>query len=224
MAGIFYIVGTPIGNLGDMSTRVIETLKSVDAIYCEDTRRTLKLLNHLAIKKPLLSCPQFKEKKEFDKIRERLTQKQSIAYCSDAGMPGIQDPGQYLVKEVREAGFKVEVIDGPSAITHFLAGLGFRFEAFRFVGFLPPRKKDRTDFFSQDFKELTIFFESPHRIQATLELLVESQRDLQLALGKEFTKISEAFFFGKAGGLIKEIPSFKGEWVGAIFPEEKTKP
>lgn len=218
MAGEFFIVGTPIGNLGDMTLRAIEVLKSVDAIYCEDTRHSLKLLNHFEIKKPLQSCPQFKEKKSIDDLVSRLDRGEKIAFISDAGMPGICDPGAYLVRAIRNAGHKIEIIGGTSSLTSFLSGCGIEIESFRFIGFLKPRVIDRQRVFEKGFDEPTIFFESPHRIESTLHLLKDEFPKQQLILAKELSKVSEAFFEGTAVELLNSIKSFKGEWIGMALP------
>lgn len=217
-SGVFYIIGTPIGNLSDLSFRALEVLKSVDVLFCEDTRRTLKLLNAYEIRKPLKSCPHFKEKENAQSIVERLQSGEHVGLVTDAGMPGLSDPGSHIVGLVRKAGLKVEIIDGPSALTHFIAGLGENLNEFKFIGFLPAREKDRRDSFSRPVQEPIIFFESPHRIESTLRILSEISPQRRISLGKEFTKISEAFFNGTPDELLNLIRSFKGEWVGCLWP------
>jgi len=214
----FYVVGTPIGNLGEMSLRAIDILKSVEIIFCEDTRHSLKLLNHFQISKPLRSAPYFKENQAGDEILSNLRLGKKIAFITDAGMPGVSDPGAKLVGLVREAGFKIEVIGGVSSLTSFIAGLGRELESFRFVGFLPSRTQDRKKFFSEDVLEPTIFFESPHRIEGTLDLIIEIRPESDLGLGKEISKISEAFYLGKPSAVKAGVRSFKGEWIGCLFP------
>jgi 16S rRNA (cytidine1402-2'-O)-methyltransferase len=218
MAGTLYIVGTPIGNLKEISLRALEILKSVDVIYCEDTRHSLKLLNHFEIRKPLKSCPQFKEKKSIEELLGRLRGGENIAFISDAGMPGICDPGEYLVRAARDANQRIEIIGGVSALTSFLAGVGVEIESFTFIGFLPPRVIDRKKIFEAGFLQPTVFFESPHRIESTLELLKESYASQRLILAKELSKISETFFEGTADELLTAIKSFKGEWIGMALP------
>lgn len=218
----FYVVGTPIGNLGDITLRAIEVLKSVDVIYCEDTRHSLKLLNHFSIRKPLKSCPYFKERTESEFIVDRLRAGESIAYLSDAGMPGLSDPGAILVGRVREAGLPVEVIGGVSSLTYFIAGLGVELSTFRFIGFLPAKTSQRQKWMSQPVSEPTIFFESSHRIEKTLLLFSEVQPAAQLVLAKELSKLSEAFFKGTPKDLLGTIRSWKGEWVGLWLPHDVT--
>ncbi len=217
-AGKFFVVGTPIGNLGDMTIRAIDTLKSVDLIFCEDTRHSLKLLNHFEIRKPLKSSPYFKERKAATELLASLEEGKSVAFISDAGMPGVSDPGATLVAAVREKGIAVEVIGGVSSLTHFIAGLGVELETFRFTGFLPSRGIDRERFFDLAVQEPTIFFESPHRIETTLEILNSKCPQHFLILAKELSKISEGFYRGTPSDLVKQIKSFKGEWIGCIFP------
>ncbi len=217
----FFIVGTPIGNLDEITFRAVDILKKVDVIYCEDTRRTIKLLNAYEIKKPLKSCPAFREKKLLPEILKRLSDGENIAYASDAGMPGLSDPGAVLVHGVREAGVKVEVIGGTSSLTHFIAGLGVELSSFSFVGFLPARQIDREKFFAREFLEMTIFFESPHRLESTLAIIESKRPELRLAFAKELSKISEQYFFGTVSEIKKKISSFKGEWIGAILPMEE---
>lgn len=221
MKGIFYVVGTPIGNLQDITLRALQTLKEINVIFCEDTRRTLKLLNYFEIKKPLKSCPYFRERSHVEEILKHLERGEKIAYVVDAGMPGISDPGSILVHEIRKKGFKVEIIGGVNALTYFLSGLGVELEKFQFIGFLPDRSKRRADLFQKNISEPLVFFESTHRIQRTLELLKERCPQRKIILGKELSKISENFFEGTAEQLLLQILSFKGEWVGCLFPEEE---
>lgn len=223
MSGTFYVVGTPIGNLGEVSLRALEVLKSVDVIFCEDTRHSLKLLNHFQISKPLKSAPYFKENAAADTVLALLRSGQSAAFISDAGMPGVSDPGAKLVGAVRNAGLKIEVIGGVSSLTSFIGGLGRELESFRFIGFLPPRLQDRRKIFMASISEPMIFLESPHRIETTIDLLIELQANAELALAKELSKISESFYIGKPDEVKKSIKSFKGEWIGCLFPTKKAK-
>ncbi len=215
MDGVFYIVGSPIGHLGDMTDRSKKTLERVDIVACEDTRRTRKLLNHLQLHKPLKSIPHFREKQSLPGLLDDLKSGRSVAYVSDAGIPGLCDPGSHLVKGLRDQGIKIEVIGGVSALTYFLAGAGHAFDTFRFIGFLPHRLKDRRLLLEGSHEEPTIFFESPHRIQSTLELLRDVRPQWNLIMAKELSKISERFFIGNAETILKDISSYKGEWMGA---------
>ncbi len=211
-----YIIGTPIGNLSDTTLRSIEILKNIDVLYCEDTRRTLKLLNHFEIKKVLKQCPHFKEKNVAAEISERIKAGESVGLVSDAGMPGISDPGQFLVSYIREAGQRVHIIGGVSSLTYFISGLGRELESFKFIGFLPPRAKDRTEIFKQRSNSSLVFMESPHRIESTLDLLIQSLPETTIILAKELSKVSENFFVGTPESVKKQITSFKGEWMGCI--------
>ena len=219
MSGCLYIIGTPIGNLQDVTLRAIETLKSIDVLFCEDTRRTIKLLNAFEIKKPLKSCPHFREYSQIAPVLERLKAGEKVGYASDAGMPGLCDPGEKLVKAARDEGFRVEIIGGVSALSYFLAGLGCELSTFRFIGFLPARTADRQKLFRQDAHEPTVFFESPHRLQTTLETAAGLVPNRRFILAKELSKISEGFFEGTPAELLKTVKSFKGEWIGCFFPE-----
>lgn len=221
MAGVLYIVATPIGNLGDFSFRAKETLEKVDMIYCEDTRRTRKLLTAYEVSKPLKSCPYFKERQGAEEIVSRLQEGNNIAYVTDAGVPALSDPGAFVVEAVRKANLQVEVIGGTSALTHFLAGCGLELESFRFIGFLPEKKSRREVLFKTEFSEPTIFFESCHRMEKTLQLLGSQLPEMQVVLAKELSKISERFFYGTAEQLLQEIPSYKGEWIGLFLPTDK---
>jgi len=216
----FFVVGTPIGNLGDMTFRAVDILKSVDLIFCEDTRHSLKLLNHYEIKKPLRSCPYFKERQVSGDLVEALGEGKKIAYLTDAGTPNLSDPGATLVKEVRKAGFAVEVVGGVSALTYFMAGLGEDLESFTFMGFLPAKSVQRVRLIQAGVGVPTVFFESPHRIEATLKIFEKERPQTRLILAKELSKISERFFAGTAVELLKNIPSWKGEWVGLWFSED----
>jgi len=218
-----FIVGTPIGNLSDITLRALEVLRAADVIYCEDTRRTIKLLNAYEIKKPLKSCPYFKERSQSEQILERISRNEKVVYVSDAGMPGLSDPGHILVEVVRQAGFAVHIIGGVSALTHFVAGLSRELDNFLFCGFLPARTKDREGYLKDASDELNlIFFESPHRIKSTLELLQKFHPQRQLSLAKELSKISEKFYEGTVESVRSSITSFKGEWIGCLWKKGST--
>src|ERR1041384_3277099 len=143
--GTLFLVATPIGNLGDLSQRALEVLNSVDLIACEDTRHTLKLLNHFGIQKPLKSYHDFNEEKRAAELAEMLTAGTDVAIVSDAGMPGISDPGYRIVRLCRERGIPVTAIPGPNAMVTALAASGLPSDEFMFVGFLPPKKGPRQD-------------------------------------------------------------------------------
>jgi len=216
-----YIVGTPIGNLEDISLRALKVLKEVDFIICEDTRWTLKLLNHFEIKKPLVSYHQHSRLQKIDFIISELKNK-NAALVSDAGTPGISDPGGLLIREVVEklgSSIKIAAIPGPSALAAAVSVSGLACDKFRFLGFLP-HKKGRETLFKEivDSKETIVFYESPHRILKTLESLekvLDKQR--KIAVGRELTKIYEEVVRGNAGEILnyfKNNPDkVKGEFV-----------
>ena len=193
MAGTLYIVGTPIGNLGDMSPRAAETLKSVDFIAAEDTRVTVKLLNRFDIKKPMLSYFEHNRTERGKDIAERLLSGESCALVSDAGMPAISDPGEQLVMDCHERGIPVSVIPGPSAAVSALAVSGQRTGRFTFEGFLSVSKKKRKEHLEEikTEKRTMIFYEAPHKLRRTLEDLLETLGDRGVTIARELTKIYE---------------------------------
>lgn len=202
--GKLYICGTPIGNLEDVSIRLLKTLRKVDMIACEDTRQTIKLLNRYKIKKPLTSYHEHSSKGKEDYILDELSQGKIIALVSDAGMPLISDPGQNLVRRAIEAGIELEVIPGPSASIGALAISGMDSTAFVFEGFLPNRSKKRREAFLQ-LKEETrtiILYEAPHRLVQTLTEITEIMgSDREIAVARELTKKYEEIKRGTAGKL-----------------------
>lgn len=222
-AGKFYVVGTPIGNLQEITLRALEVLNEASLILCEDTRRTLKLLNHYEIKKPLKSAPYFKERRMAEELKGYLQRGEKVAFVSDAGVPGLSDPGAAYVAVAREFGFEVEVVGGVSALTSFLSGLGRELNSFRFIGFLPSKRLQRRKLFDVELQEPWIFFESPHRLLTSLEILAEIQPAAEICMAKELSKVSEKFYWGQAGQLLQIIDSFKGEWIGCLFPQDGVK-
>jgi 16S rRNA (cytidine1402-2'-O)-methyltransferase len=212
-----YIIGTPIGNLKDITLRALETLRELDVIYCEDTRRTIKLLNAYEIRKPLKACPHFREKSSVEVIVGQIQNGERVGFVTDAGVPGLSDPGAVIVAGVRAARLPISVIGGVSALTYFISGMGEDLSSFRFIGFLPSRQKEREDLFRKERLEPLIFLESPHRIESTLEILKELQPSSRMILAKELSKISEKFFQGSPLEVLQEISSFKGEWIGCLL-------
>ncbi len=193
MSGMLYIVGTPIGNLGDVTMRQLDTLRTVDFIAAEDTRVTRGLLTHFDIHKPLVSYHDHSGIRCAEGIVERLRAGESAAVVTDAGMPCISDPGEELVRLCWEAGVQVQVVPGPSAAVSALAISGLPTGRFAFEGFLPAAKKQRT----ARLAELTgeqrtlIFYEAPHRLTATLEDLYQAFGERRIALCRELTKLYE---------------------------------
>lgn len=193
MPGKLYIVGTPIGNLGDMTYRAVETLKSVDFIAAEDTRVTQKLLSYFNIKKPLVSYHEHNRKAAGDEISERLEAGETCAVVTDAGMPCISDPGEDLVKLCAERGIPMEVVPGPSAVISALAVSGLDTSKFAFEGFLstaPNSRKETLTRVTQETRTL-IFYEAPHKLAATLNDLYKFLGDRKVSICRELTKLHE---------------------------------
>ncbi len=193
MSGILYIVGTPIGNLGDMSPRAVETLASVDFIAAEDTRVSLKLLNHFEIKKPLISYFEHNRREKGEIIVSRILAGESCALVTDAGMPAVSDPGEDLVDLCHERGVTVNVVPGPSAFVSAIALSGLPVSRFTFEGFLSMNKVSRREHLEdiKNEKRTLVFYEAPHKLLATLKDLHKTLGDRRIALVREITKIHE---------------------------------
>ncbi|MBR6045179.1 MAG: 16S rRNA (cytidine(1402)-2'-O)-methyltransferase [Ruminococcus sp.] len=191
--GKLYIVGTPIGNLGDMTFRAVETLKTVDFICAEDTRVTSKLLSHFEIRKPLVSCHEHNIRQVGEGICERILAGENAAAVTDAGMPCISDPGEELVRMCCERGISVEVVPGPTAAMSALAVSGLPTGRFQFEGFLPTDKKPRLERLAavKDSTPTLIFYEAPHKLRRTLDDLHSFLGDRHISLCRELTKIHE---------------------------------
>lgn len=198
--GVLFIVATPIGNLKDITLRALETLRAVDVILCEDTRVTRKLLSHYGISKPLISYHQHSPERIYKKISSELGSGKQLALVTDAGTPGIADPGARLIHVIRAAmpDIRIVPIPGPSALTAALSVAGVERSQFCFLGW-PPHKKGRKTFFENVAKSAApvVFYESPHRITKTLEALAESLAEKQeIILLRELTKIYEEILRG----------------------------
>ena len=191
--GILYVVGTPIGNLSDMSPRAVQTLEEVDFIAAEDTRVTLKLLNHFEIKKPMISYYEHNKKKRGEIICRRLMSGENGAIVTDAGMPCISDPGEELIRQCGEYGIKTAVVPGPSAVISALAVSGLETGRFTFEGFLSVNKKSRREHLSelQGERRTMIFYEAPHKLPNTLEDFKNAFPERKLTIVREITKIHE---------------------------------
>lgn len=200
-----YIVATPIGNLGDITFRAIETLKKVDAILCEDTRITSRLLDHYQVKKPLISYHQQSGNLKVEKIIELLKMDKDLALVTDAGTPGISDPGGELIEKLRknfaEGELKIIPVPGPTALTTLISVAGINLSRFVFLGF-PPNKKGRETFFKKllEINYPVCYYESPYRLIKNLELLKrlseEANQPIRLVIGRELTKIFEEVKIG----------------------------
>ncbi|MBR6624113.1 MAG: 16S rRNA (cytidine(1402)-2'-O)-methyltransferase [Ruminococcus sp.] len=194
MSGIFYIIGTPIGNLGDITLRQLETLESVDFICAEDTRVTLKLLNRYDIKNHLVSFHEHSSQADAQRIIDRILSGENCGIVTDAGMPCISDPGEVLVQMCAENGIEVRVVPGPSAVVSAVALSGFPARRFTFEGFLPVQKKERSERLEDLRNEtaLMVFYEAPHKLKATLaDFAGNFGDDRKIAICRELTKVHE---------------------------------
>lgn len=193
MSGKLYLVPTPIGNLKDITLRALEVINSVDLIAAEDTRQSLKLLNHFDIKKSLISYHQHNEQGKSEDLIEILREGKSIALVTDAGTPGISDPGSVIAAKCIEEGISFEVLPGATAITTALVYSGLDTTKFLFRGFLPRENKDRKPIIEdlKDRTETLIFYEAPHRLLDTLEFLEEHLGDRKISICRELTKLHE---------------------------------
>ena len=220
-----YIVPTPIGNLGDITLRALEILKSVDAILAEDTRTSGFLLKHYKISKPLQSFHIFNEHKAVQAVIKRLTDGETIALVSDAGTPGISDPGFLLVRECIKHDLKIECLPGPTAFVPALVKSGFPTDRFVFEGFLPHKKGKQTLLKELAEEERTvIFYESPHRLVKTLELMIEFfGPDRLVSVSRELTKLHEETFLGTIAETSHHFKQkdVKGEIVVVVNGKEK---
>ena len=219
MAKLF-IIGTPIGNLGDITFRAVETLKNVDYVAAEDTRHTLQLLNHFEIKKPMISCRAQNEKFVSEKIIQLLNEGHDIAYASDAGTPGVSDPGAVLVDHVREAGFDIVPIPGPAAFATLVSVAGTGGKTLIFEGFLSPkagkRKSRLTELMATG--NAVVIYESPFRIVKLLTDISDIDSGRRIVVGRELTKLHEEITSGTAKELLDDYAarqSIKGEF--AVF-------
>jgi len=218
--GILYVIGTPIGNLDDLSKRVIETLNSVDYIACEDTRNSINLLRYLNINKKLISYHKFNEKGKSNNIIEDLKNGMNIGLISDAGCPCISDPGSILVSEAINNHIEVISIPGPSAVITSLMSSGLDTSSFTFYGFFPRENKEIIALCKRiktDYSKLGIIYESPKRIMKTLELLLNNIGDIKICLANDLTKKFEKKYYGLISEVINELknnPNYeKGEYV-----------
>lgn len=215
--GILYIIATPIGNLSDITLRALETLKAVDLIACEDTRVTVKLLNHYNIKKPLVSFHQHSRLQKINYILDEIAGGKSVALVTDAGTPGISDPGNVLVEEAVKREIKVVPIPGPAALTAITSVAGVDMQRFVFLGF-PPHKKGRETYFRNlnTFEIPVVYYESPHRLIKNLELLSSINPQKRLIVGRELTKIFEEYVRGNIADVLKEFSQRKAKIKGEI--------
>ena len=225
MNGVIYLVATPIGNLEDITYRAIKVLKDVDFIAAEDTRHTLKLLNHFEIQKPLISYYKQNEKVKSEIIIKKVLEGKNVAIVSDAGTPGISDPGSEIVSVAIENNIKVIPIPGACALINALICSGMDTSSFSFYGFLPvnlKEKKEKLEAIKDDTNTL-IFYEAPHKLNKTLNDLYDVFGDREIVLARELTKIHEEFKKDMLSNLIKNEISTKGEYVLIIEGNRKNK-
>ncbi len=214
--GKLYLVATPIGNLEEITPRAVTTLTSIDAIACEDTRVSSKLLLHLGIKKTLIACHEHNELTVSKQLVDMMLEGQSIAYLSDAGYPGISDPGQRLVQAALTEDIQVIVISGPSAVFNALVASGLDSSKFYFHGFLRQKEAARLDEIKDLYRrpETLIFYEAPHRIDVTLRNLFEVLGNRKACIARELTKLHEEYIDGTLQELSEIDPTtLKGEMV-----------
>ncbi len=207
MPGHLILVPTPLGNLGDLTFRAVEALRECDLVACEDTRRTGGLLAHLEVDKPLMRFDDHAGADAAQRVRQALAGDRTVAYCSDAGLPGINDPGFELGRMAREAGAKVTVLPGPSAVTLAVVASGLPSHAFSFWGYLPSRGEPRRASLRKlaAREETLVVFETPHRLRETLADLEAIMPDREIALGRELTKLHETWYRGTPASVAGQL-------------------
>ena len=222
--GTLYLVATPIGNLEDITLRALRVLRECDVVAAEDTRRSGQLLRHFEISKPLLSYFQFNEARRSEEIIERLRRGEKVALVTDAGSPGISDPGERVVKAAVAAGLRVEAVPGASALVAALTASGLPTDEFHFVGFLPHKSGQRRRQLEQlqAVPGTLVFYESPYRIEKLLGELIGVYPSRDVVLARELTKKFEEFLRGKPADLLQRVQarSVKGEFVVLVAPAE----
>jgi 16S rRNA (cytidine1402-2'-O)-methyltransferase len=223
LPGTLYLVATPIGNLEDITLRALRTLKECDVVAAEDTRRTGQLLKHFGISKPMLSYFQFNEARRSEEIIERLRRGEKVALVTDAGSPGISDPGERVVRTARTAGLRVESVPGPCALVAALTASGLATDEFHFIGFLPHKSGQRRKRLEvlRDFDGTLILYESPYRIEKLLGELLEVFPERRVVLARELTKKFEEYLSGTPAVLLELVQkrSLKGEFVVLVSGE-----
>ncbi|MBI4395345.1 MAG: 16S rRNA (cytidine(1402)-2'-O)-methyltransferase [Candidatus Omnitrophica bacterium] len=220
VSGVLYLVATPIGNLGDITFRAVQTLREVDFVICEDSRRSGMLLKHFEIKKPLRSFHDHSSKSKQESVIHELKEGRRAAYITDAGTPLISDPGFTLVRDALEAGIRIESIPGPSAFVNALVISGLPTHSFAFIGYLPQKEKARRDALHelQDEPRTLIFYESPYRLLRTLEDMRDIFGDREASVSREMTKKFEETVRGNLSEISAYFEKRKilGEWVIVI--------
>ncbi len=212
---VLYLVPTPVGNLNEMTPRAVEVLNSVDVIACEDTRNSGQLLKHFGIHKRLIACQNFNEESSANGIVKLLEEGNNVALISDAGYPLISDPGQRVVFDVTEAGYRVIPLSGCSAFLNALVASGLVVQPFIFIGFLPSSENDRKKKLVEyaHYPMTLVFYEAPHRIAKTLRDMQEVLGDRRCVIARELTKLHEEFLRGTISQLLEAADDLKGEMV-----------
>ncbi len=211
MPGKIYIVGTPIGNLEDITFRAVRTLKEVDLVLAEDTRRSIKLFNTYSIETPLMSYNAHNAEMRNNKVKEMLIRGKALALISDAGMPVISDPGREIISLARETGADIDVIPGPSALTTALTASGFDTTRVLYLGFLPRGKRRRRLFREiADVRATLVFYESPHRLQETLKDVLDILGEGEVFIAREMTKLHQEY---RLLSLSRALIEYKGREV-----------
>ena len=220
MPGTLYVVATPIGNLEDVTLRALRVLREVALIAAEDTRRTAKLLSHYSISTPTTSVREHNERRRTPAILERLAAGQSVALVSDAGTPGVSDPGKHLVRAALEGGYRVVAVPGASAVMAALASSPFGADEFVFAGFPPRKAHARTEWLKRlaDESRTVVFFEAPHRIQQTLEGLGLLLGDRPIMVARELTKLHEQLVITPSNAAATKAGAPLGEYISRHWP------
>ena len=224
--GILHLLASPIGNLEDITLRALRTLKECDVVAAEDTRRTGQLLRHFGIAKPIFSCFQFNEARRGEEIVHRMRRGQNVALVTDAGSPGISDPGERVVRSVLAAGLRVEPVPGPCALIAALTASGLSTSEFHFAGFLPHKSAQRRRKLEslESATGTLVLYESPYRVMKLLDEVREVLGDRTIVLARELTKLHEEFRRGTAQELLAGAP--KGGWKGefVVLIESAARP
>lgn len=225
MTGKLYLIATPIGNLNDITYRAVETLKEVDIIAAEDTRHSLKLLNYLEISKPMISYHRHNEDTKTAELIRILKDGKNIGLITDAGTPGISDPGEEVVKEAIKEQIEIIPVPGACALINALIASGLETKEFTFYGFLPLDKKLRDEKFDdiQKQNKTIIFYEAPHRLIKTLKEIEQRLGNIEVVIAKELTKIHETFIRGTIEEVIETLDDVKGEYIVLFENHAKTE-
>ncbi len=224
MPGKLILAATPIGNLSDITTRLENAIRSADVVFAEDTRHSQKLLNHMGIKRRLLSFHEHSKASRLDRVANALHQEKTVLYLSDAGTPGISDPGFELVRLAYEIGAQVDMLPGPCAVITALVLSGLPTDRFVFMGFFPRKQKPRQALMETlvQIQMTSVHFESPQRILDTLDFLEENAPDVPLALCREMTKVHQETLRGTPKQVREALTSIKGEMVLVVGTVTKT--